>query len=70
VVGHTDMAGSDEFNDNLSMRRAQAVATFLVKAGIPAKQIEIAGRGKREPLVRTPDGVPNQKNRRVVIIIQ
>jgi len=70
VVGHTDMAGSDEFNDSLSMRRAQAVAVFLVKAGIPAKQIEIAGRGKREPLVRTPDGVPNQKNRRVVIIIQ
>jgi outer membrane protein OmpA-like peptidoglycan-associated protein len=70
VVGHTDMAGSQEFNDKLSMRRAQTVAAFLVKAGIPAQQIETAGRGKREPLVRTPDGVPNQANRRVVITIQ
>lgn len=70
VVGHTDLAGSDDFNDRLSMRRAQTVAAFLVKAGIPARQIETAGRGKREPVVRTPDGVPNQKNRRVVIIIQ
>ncbi|WP_296650768.1 OmpA family protein [Paraburkholderia sp.] len=70
VVGHTDMAGSQEFNDRLSMRRAQSVASFLVKQGIPARQIEVAGRGKREPLVHTPDGVPNQLNRRVVITIQ
>jgi OOP family OmpA-OmpF porin len=70
VVGHTDMAGSNEFNDRLSMRRAQTVAAFLVKAGIPAREIETAARGKREPLVRTPDGVPNQMNRRVVITIQ
>jgi len=52
------------------MRRAQTVAAFLVKAGIPAQAIENAGRGKREPQVRTPDGVPNQINRRVVITIQ
>ncbi|WP_460910461.1 OmpA family protein [Paraburkholderia jirisanensis] len=70
VVGHTDMAGADAFNDKLSMRRAQTVAAFLVKAGIPAQEIETAGRGKREPQVHTPDGVPNQMNRRVVITIQ
>lgn len=70
VVGHTDMAGSQEFNDRLSMRRAQSVASFLVKSGIPAQQIEIAGRGKREPLVHTADGVPNQANRRAVITVQ
>ena len=70
VVGHTDMAGSQEFNDRLSMRRAQSVASFLVKSGIPAQQIEVAGRGKREPLVRTADGVPNQANRRAVITVQ
>jgi outer membrane protein OmpA-like peptidoglycan-associated protein len=70
VVGHTDLAGSQEFNDRLSMRRAQSVASFLIKAGIPPQQIETAGRGKREPLVHTADGVPNQANRRVVITIQ
>jgi OOP family OmpA-OmpF porin len=70
VVGHTDLVGTDTFNDKLSLRRAQTVAAFLVKAGIPARQIETAARGKREPLVPTADGVPNQANRRVVITIQ
>jgi outer membrane protein OmpA-like peptidoglycan-associated protein len=69
-VGHTDRAGSQEFNDRLSMRRAQTVAAFLIKEGIPAQQIETAGRGKREPLVLTADGVANPMNRRVVITIQ
>ncbi|HEX7910707.1 MAG TPA: OmpA family protein [Paraburkholderia sp.] len=70
VVGHTDAAGSDDHNDALSLQRAKSVAAFLIKSGIPAKQIETAGRGKRELLVHTPDGVPSQRNRRVVITIQ
>ena len=70
VVGHTDLAGSQEYDDKLSMQRAQTVARFLIKAGIPAKEIETAARGKREPVVHTADGVPNQMNRRVVITIQ
>jgi OmpA-OmpF porin, OOP family len=70
VVGHTDLAGTQEWDDKLSMRRAQTVAAFLVKQGIPAQQIETAGRGKREPLVPTAEGVPNRMNRRVVITIQ
>jgi OmpA-OmpF porin, OOP family len=70
VVGHTDLAGSQDFDDGLSKRRAQTVAAFLIKQGIPARQIEIAARGKREPLVHTADGVPNRMNRRVVITIQ
>ncbi|MGF6757123.1 OmpA family protein [Paraburkholderia sp. GAS334] len=70
VVGHTDQAGSQEFNDRLSIRRAESVAAFLIKQGIPAQQIETAGRGKREPLVPTADGVPNRMNRRAVITIQ
>lgn len=70
VVGHTDLAGSQDFDDKLSMRRAQTVAAFLVKQGIPAGQIEIAARGKREPAVPTADGVPNRMNRRAVITIQ
>lgn len=70
VIGHTDLAGSQEFNDRLSMQRAKTVQAFLIKAGIPANQIDTAARGKREPAVRTADGVPNQANRRVVITIQ
>lgn len=70
VVGHTDRAGSTESNDRLSKRRAESVAAFLTKKGIPAEQIETAGRGEREPLVSTGDGVPHLMNRRVVITIQ
>ncbi|QIE25914.1 Peptidoglycan-associated lipoprotein (plasmid) [Caballeronia sp. SBC1] len=70
VVGHTDLAGSQEWDDKLAMRRAETVAAFLIKQGIPARQIETAARGKREPLVHTADGVPNHMNRRVVITIQ
>ncbi|MFM0507330.1 OmpA family protein [Paraburkholderia sp. RL17-373-BIF-A] len=70
VVGHTDLAGSQDFNDKLSMQRAQTVATFLIKQGIPAQQIEIAARGKREPLIPTADGVPHRMNRRAVITVQ
>jgi OmpA-OmpF porin, OOP family len=70
VIGHTDMAGTQDFNDKLSLRRAQSVASFLIRSGIPAQQIEIVGRGKREPLVHTADGVPNQANRRAVVTIQ
>ncbi|WP_240975679.1 OmpA family protein [Paraburkholderia aromaticivorans] len=70
VVGHTDLAGSQEFNDRLSMQRAQTVAAFLIKQGIPAQRIETAARGKREPLVPTADGVPHRMNRRAVITIQ
>ncbi|PRY06333.1 OmpA family protein [Paraburkholderia sp. BL25I1N1] len=70
VVGHTDLAGSQEFNDRLSMQRAQTVAAFLIKQGIPAQRIETAARGKREPLVPTADGMPHRMNRRAVITIQ
>jgi OmpA-OmpF porin, OOP family len=70
VVGHTDLAGSQEFDDKLAKRRAETVAAFLIKQGIPAQQIETAARGKREPLVPTPDGAPNHMNRRAVITIQ
>jgi outer membrane protein OmpA-like peptidoglycan-associated protein len=70
VIGHTDRAGSQELNDRLSLRRARSAAAFLVKQGIAARQIEIAARGKREPLVPTADGAPNRMNRRVVITIQ
>ncbi|MFL9891399.1 OmpA family protein [Paraburkholderia sp. RL17-381-BIF-C] len=70
VVGHTDLAGSQEFNDQLSMQRAKTVAAFLIKQGVPTQKIETAARGKREPLVPTADGVPNRMNRRAVITLQ
>ena len=66
VIGHTDRMGSVEFNDLLSLQRAQTVRDLIVNAGIQAS-IEVTGRGEREPLVPTADEEPNDKNRRVEI---
>jgi outer membrane protein OmpA-like peptidoglycan-associated protein len=48
IVGHTDRIGSDAYNQDLSERRAKAVAQFLVDQGIQA-HILVAGKGKSEP---------------------
>jgi len=70
VIGHTDMAGGDPPNDALSLQRAERVKTILVKLGVPAERILTAGRGKREPVVATADGVSEPRNRRVEISVR
>ena len=70
VIGHTDRVGTVPFNDALSLRRAQTVRDDLVKLGVPAGQIQVAGRGEREPLVSTDDEVAEPKNRRVEISVR
>ena len=67
VIGHTDRVGSDSENDLLSIKRASVVRDMLIDIGIPTEAIEVVGRGEREPLVRTADGVSEEKNRRVEI---
>jgi outer membrane protein OmpA-like peptidoglycan-associated protein len=70
VIGHTDFTGTDQYNDTLSLQRAGRVKDLLVRRGIPAKMIQTAGRGKRDPLVKTPRDVVEPKNRRVEIIVR
>jgi hypothetical protein len=70
VIGHADAVGNAEFNDQLSRQRAQHVRDELVKRGIVAEHIEVIGRGKREPLVPTSQGVSEPKNRRVEINVR
>jgi outer membrane protein OmpA-like peptidoglycan-associated protein len=70
VVGHTDRVGSDTFNDALALRRAETVGAMLVARGLPRESIVVVGRGKREPLVPTPDGVAEPRNRRVEIVVR
>jgi outer membrane protein OmpA-like peptidoglycan-associated protein len=70
VVGHTDKVGSDVFNDALALRRAEAVRTALVARGVAPANIVAVGRGKREPLVPTADGVAEPRNRRVEIVVR
>jgi len=50
AVGHADRIGTDEYNQKLSERRAQAVKAYLVSKGIPPTRIRATGRGKNEPV--------------------
>ena len=70
VVGHTDAVGTMQYNDQLSLQRAQRVREDLTRRGVPAKYIKLAGRGKRDPVVRTAAGAPEPMNRRVEIIVR
>jgi len=70
VVGHTVVTGSDAYNSALSLKRAEIVRDALVGAGVPGEVIEIAYHGANNPLVPTPRGVPELRNRRVEVTIR
>lgn len=70
VIGHTDAVGTVQYNDQLSLQRAERVRDDLVGRGIPADSIEVSGRGKREPLIPTSEGISEPKNRRVEISVR
>ena len=70
LIGHTDTVGSLESNDRLSLARAERVRKALIQQGLKAQRIDTAGRGEREPLVRTADGVSEPRNRRVEVNVR
>ena len=70
VIGHTDRVGKVEFNDALSLKRAERVRNDFRDRGIPEKSVSVAGRGEREPIVPTADEVPEPRNRRVEINVR
>jgi OmpA-OmpF porin, OOP family len=67
LVGHADRSGSDNYNQALSLRRANTVKSALVREGVSESTIAVDGRGESEPLVPTADGVREPQNRRVNI---
>jgi OOP family OmpA-OmpF porin len=70
VTGHADRAGSDEFNWNLSLDRAEATLGVLIAHGINRARILIVAAGETNPVVDTDDGVREPLNRRVVLEFQ
>jgi outer membrane protein OmpA-like peptidoglycan-associated protein len=70
VVGHSDTLGDKEYNDRLSLKRAQAVAGRLQGQGVSPSILEVASHGKENPLVATGDQVAEPKNRRVEITVR
>jgi outer membrane protein OmpA-like peptidoglycan-associated protein len=70
VVGHTDALGTDQVNDALSRQRAETVRVALIAHGIAPDSITVIGRGKRDPVVPTAEGVSEPRNRRVEIVVR
>lgn len=68
VVGHTDTAGSSDYNYALGGRRAEAVQKMLIQYGIPSSQIIAVSAGEEDLKVQTPNNTPNAENRRVRVV--
>jgi outer membrane protein OmpA-like peptidoglycan-associated protein len=69
ISGHTDNTGSDEFNNKLSLERADAVRTYLVSAGVDGKRINTKGYGKTKPKESNDTEEGRAANRRVEFVI-
>ncbi|NLU37281.1 MAG: OmpA family protein [Bacteroidales bacterium] len=65
IAGHTDSKGSDDYNLNLSERRAKAVVNYLISKGISAKRLTSKGYGETKPIANNDTEEGQQKNRRV-----
>jgi outer membrane protein OmpA-like peptidoglycan-associated protein len=68
IEGHTDSRGSDEYNEALSQRRADAVEKALVLRGVSPDVMNTVGRGKGYPVATNDTVAGRQQNRRVEIV--
>ena len=67
IIGHTDTKGSEKYNFNLSLERAQAVKKIFINNGINENKIKIIGEGESNLLIETKDEVSHPANRRAEI---
>jgi outer membrane protein OmpA-like peptidoglycan-associated protein len=69
IEGHTDNVGSDEFNMNLSGRRADSVRDYLAQEGVGASSMTTKGFGKTQPVATNDTAEGRQRNRRVELVV-
>ncbi len=67
AVGHTDSVGSDAYNQQLSVKRAEAVKAYLVTKGIEKNRVYTEGKGEKQPVADNKTSEGRAKNRRVEI---
>ncbi len=69
IEGHTDDRGDDEYNLDLSQRRADSVLRYMLDAGISARRIEAVGYGEADPVASNDSSGGRAENRRVEFTI-
>lgn len=67
VTGHTDSTGSDQYNLELSQKRASSVANYLMAQGLDARRFYIVGAGESQPIATNDTAAGREQNRRVEI---
>jgi outer membrane protein OmpA-like peptidoglycan-associated protein len=70
IVGHTDNVGTDEYNQQLSQRRALSVAQYLESRRVDALRLATAGKGETQPAASNASESGRQANRRVEIYVE
>lgn len=70
VIGHTDNTGDAAYNQNLSQRRAQSVASVLYDGGVSLNRVRAFGRGEDQPVASNLNAEGRAQNRRVEIVIR
>ena len=69
VEGHSDAKGSPEYNQKLSVRRADSVRDALVRLGVAPGRIVVVGKGSSEPIADSSTREGRARNRRVVLVV-
>ena len=69
VIGHTDSEGTAAYNQDLSERRARAVASVLLEQGVSGSRVVPIGRGEAQPIASNNSSEGRRQNRRVEIVI-
>jgi OOP family OmpA-OmpF porin len=67
AVGHTDSVGTDEYNQKLSIRRAESVKAYLESKGVESNRVYTEGKGEKQPVADNKTDAGRAKNRRVEI---
>lgn len=70
IVGHTDSTGSEATNNPLSLERARSVRDYLSARGVQPANIDVSGRGEREPIADNSSEAGRARNRRVEMFLR
>jgi len=73
LTGHADRIGSEEYNKELSERRAQAVADYLASKGVESSRLQVQGRGESDPVTGNQCqklGKESNKNQKLIACLQ